>query len=280
MASFSLFSSHPINNTTAVHDPAEPAVVESRHVECSDCHDPHATREARLPGDTPANVRGVNIAGVEIETAVNTYEICLRCHGDSPGQPSARTPRQHDQANIRLKIEPGGPSFHPIAGIGRNSDVPSLIEPLTEQSMIGCTSCHNSSSAVTAGGSGPEGPHGSVFEPILVRNYVVTDNTPESASNYALCYMCHSRDSILSDQSFPEHDKHIRGEDTPCNACHDPHGISGTQGNSTNNSHLMNFDTSIVSPNNNGILRFVDQGDRAGSCDLLCHGEDHDNFEY
>jgi hypothetical protein len=146
--------------------------------------------------------------------------------------------------------------------------------------MMTCTDCHNSDQARSAGGAGPEGPHGSSFAPILVRNYATIDNTPESASNYALCYGCHSQDSILNDDSFREHDKHIRGEDTPCNACHDPHGISATQGNSTNNSHLINFDTSIVFPNQNGLLRFVDNGQFAGSCDLLCHGEDHDNFDY
>ena len=106
------------------------------------------------------------------------------------------------------------------------------------------------------------------------------DNTQESPSNYALCYNCHDRDSILNDESFPEHDKHIRGEDTPCNVCHDPHGISATQGNSVNNSHLINFDGSVVSPNGQGLLRFEDRGERAGSCDLSCHGEDHDDFSY
>lgn len=280
MADINKFSSHRVGDTMLVHDPVEPAIVDVRHVECADCHDPHATRAGRGAGDTPANVRGVNIAGAEISSAINTYEICLRCHGDSPNQPPARTPRQLDQSNMRLKIQPGNPSFHPIAGIGRNPNVPSLINPLTEQSIIGCTDCHNSNSAGSVGSSGPEGPHGSTFEPILARNYVTVDNTAESASNYALCYSCHSRDSILGDNSFKEHDKHVRGADTPCNACHDPHGVSSTQGNSTNNSNLINFDTSIVSPNGNGQLQFVDEGNQAGSCDLLCHGEDHDNFNY
>ncbi len=212
--------------------------------------------------------------------AIGTYEICLRCHGDSPNQPPARTPRQLDQSNIRLKIQQNNPSFHPVAGPGRNTNVPSLISPLTEQSVIGCTSCHNSNQAASAGGNGPEGPHGSAFAPLLVRNYVTLDNTPESAGNYALCYDCHSRNNILNDQSFGYHDKHIRDEDTPCNACHDPHGISSTQGIATNNSNLINFDTSIVFPNNNGLRRFVDAGQNSGSCDLLCHGEDHDNFDY
>lgn len=278
-AEFARLSIHPVADTIGVHDPAEAAVVGDRHVECVDCHNPHATDAARTGGDVPAEVRGVNLAGSEIAVATQTYEICLRCHGDSPNQPAARTPRQLEQSNMRLKIQPGNPSFHPIAGPGQNDNVPSLISPLTEQSEIGCIDCHNSSQAVSAGGSGPEGPHGSSIAPLLVANYVTAANTPESAANYALCYGCHSRDSIRADESFKEHSKHLE-EDSSCNACHDPHGISSTQGNSTNNSHLINFDTSVVTPNRDGNLRFIDQGDQRGTCDLMCHGEDHRDFDY
>ena len=273
-------SSHRVQDTTLVHDPTEPAVVDDRHVECADCHNAHATQSTRVAGDVPANVRGVNLAGVEVSPAIATFQICLRCHGDSPNQPPARTPRQHAQVNVRLEIQPNNPSFHPVAGPGPNPNVPSLISPLTEQSIIGCTDCHNSDAAASAGGSGPDGPHGSSFDPILIRNYVPIDNTQESPANYALCYGCHSRNSILGDESFREHDKHVRGEDTPCNACHDPHGVSATQGNPTNNSNLINFDTSIVSPRGNGDLRFVDQGDFSGTCYLDCHGFDHNNESY
>jgi predicted CXXCH cytochrome family protein len=280
MQSFDNVSAHGIEDTTLAHDPTEPAVVNIRHVECVDCHDPHAAKANPMTGDAPSNVRGVNLAGAEVAQATRTYEICLRCHGDSPNQPPARTPRQFDQSNIRLKIQLNSPSYHPIASVGRNPDVPSLITPLTEQSIISCVDCHNSSSAVSVGGDGPEGPHGSAYQPILSRSYVTMDNTLESASNYSLCYSCHSRDSILSNESFPTHELHVNDENTPCNACHDPHGISATQGNTTNNSHLINFDTSIVSLNGNGLRRFVDKGDRAGSCDLLCHSEDHNGFEY
>jgi len=279
-AEFGKLSAHGIGDTEGVHDPAESAVVQTRHVECVDCHDPHATQSTRVAGDTPANVRGINLAGAEVSAASRTYEICLRCHGDSPNQPPPRTPRQLEQSNIRLKIQTANPSFHPIAGPGANGNVPSLISPLTESSVIGCTDCHNSSAATSAGGVGPEGPHGSEFEPILVRNYTTIDNTQESATAYALCYGCHSRSSILNDQSFGEHNKHINGENTPCNACHAPHGISGTQGNSTNNSNLVNFDTSIVSPNSNNELQFVDQGNQTGYCDLRCHGQNHNNENY
>ena len=109
---------------------------------------------------------------------------------------------------------------------------------------------------------------------------MTADSTQSTPSNYALCYNCHSEQSILNDDSFREHDKHIRGERTPCNACHDPHGVSATQGNTTNNTHLINFDTSIVFPRSNGDLRFVDQGDRRGTCYLVCHNEDHNDLNY
>ena len=274
MSVFNQFSSHPIRSTARLHDPVEDAVVNSRHVECVDCHDAHAA------GGSFDAVRGVSLAGGEVDRATQPYEVCLRCHGDSPNQPASNTPRQLSQSNIRLKIQPNNPSFHPVAGPGRNTTVPSLISPLSQLSIIECIDCHNSSSAASAGGDGPEGPHGSAFSPLLVRNYSTLDNTVESAANYALCYGCHSRDSILADESFAGHDKHIRQENAPCSVCHDAHGISSTQGNDTNNSHLINFDISVVMPNASGLLRFVDQGETSGSCDLACHGSDHNGYAY
>jgi hypothetical protein len=156
--------------------------------------------------------------------------------------------------------------------------VPSLIAPWTEQSIMDCIDCHNSSAA--ASGGGPEGPHGSSIEPILARRYVTTDGTPESAANYALCYSCHSRDSILNDESFKGHSRHVREENTPCSVCHDPHGVSATQGNGSNNGYLINFDTTVVTPNAQGLLRYVNQGRYRGSCDLACHGKDHQSEGY
>jgi predicted CXXCH cytochrome family protein len=287
MASFKQFSSHPVSETARAHDAGESAVISNRHVECSDCHDPHAspTGGARPAGPGAAGrrpkpkVRGVDLNNAEMRPATRGYQVCLRCHGDSPGKGKPRVRRQLDQNNIRLEIQPGNPSFHPIAGPGRNQDVPSLISPLTTQSIMDCVDCHNSS-AVGGLDSEPSGPHGSSIEPILALNYETTDNTPESPSAYALCYSCHSRNSILNDESFQGHDLHIREQRTPCSVCHDAHGVSATQGNSTNNSHLINFDTTIVQPNSQGILRYNDQGRYRGSCDLLCHGRDHQTEGY
>lgn len=281
MADFAKTSIHPITNTTLIHDPVEAGVINQRHVECQDCHNPHAARQSPDPVlGVLANVRGITISGGEIASITHSYEVCFRCHADNTNLPAPRTPRQHQQVNTREEFQLSNPSYHPVAGAGRNPDVPSLISPLTTSSVIECTDCHNSNSAASVGGNGPEGPHGSVFEPILARNYQTLDNTSESASNYALCYSCHSRSSILNDQSFGEHNKHINGERTPCNVCHDPHGVSAAQGTLTNNTHLINFDTSVVTPNNNGQLRFIDNGRYRGACDLRCHGKDHNNLSY
>ena len=153
--------------------------------------------------------------------------------------------------------------------------MPSLIAPLTEASVIYCTDCHASD-----GSESPAGPHGSAYQAQLKYRYLTADYTVESASAYELCYSCHSRNSILGDESFDDHDKHIRDLETPCNACHDPHGISHTQGNSTNNAHLINFDLGIVSPSLNGSLRYESLGQFSGRCFLNCHGRNHMGMHY
>ena len=63
-------------------------------------------------------------------------------------------------------------------------------------------------------------------------------------------------------------------ERASCSICHDPHGISSTQGNLTNNKFLINFDTRFVTPSN-GILRIDDLGGRSVRCYMVCHGENH-----
>lgn len=56
---------------------------------------------------------------------------------------------------------------------------------------------------------------------------------------------------------------------------HDAHGISSAQGAAVNHTRLLNFDTSIVTPNRNGVLEHVDLGFRTGSCALTCHKHNH-----
>lgn len=275
-AEFSKVSRHPLLDTTGVHDPAEASVVQARHVECVDCHNPHGTKSgAGTPPGPLTGIRGVTLAGAGINPITSEYQVCFRCHGDSPGKPTPPTPRQIAQANVRLEFDTVNPSFHPVAGPGKNPNVPSLIAPLTVSSTLRCSDCHNNNSGSNAGGVGPNGPHGSAYPRLLERQYLTLDNTSESSSAYALCYKCHSRTSILGDQSFSKHKLHIVEKKTPCNICHDPHGISVTQGNSINNSKLINFDISVVTPDSSGRFRYESQGTFKGACYLKCHNQDH-----
>lgn len=159
----------------------------------------------------------------------------------------------------------------------------SLIPPLRVGSVITCTDCHNSDNARSSGGSGPNGPHGSIYEPLLVRNLSTEDFTAESAEAYALCYGCHSRDSILANESFPIHRRHIVDVRAPCSACHDAHGIYRGQGSSANHGSLINFDLSVVMPADTPAgrrIEYVDTGRMSGNCTLTCHGLTHIGFPY
>jgi predicted CXXCH cytochrome family protein len=270
---------HNVYGYNLNHDAAETALAMNMHVECEDCHNPHAVNSSTAvapaaPG-VLTGVRGVNQNGNTADPIQYAYELCYRCHADSPSKPASLTNRRIEQNNVRLEFDPANPSHHAVTAAGVNPNVPSLIAPLTESSIIYCTDCHSSN-----GSGAPKGPHGSIFPGQLKYRYLTTDNTTESPSAYELCYHCHSRASILNNESFDDHDKHIRDERTPCNACHDPHGISFTQGNSTNNAHLINFDESIVSAANNGAFRYESSGLFTGRCYVNCHGQNHMGWHY
>ncbi len=287
-------SSHPVHLYNDRHDPTEDPRLMPRHVECTDCHNPHAVAANVIDttgrpsngavGPTMQFVSGVNRAGVPVEVSHFEYEVCFKCHADGPTRSRRQAiPRQVFSTNTRLEFQPGNPSFHPVIGPRNNNDVVSLLPPWRVGSVMRCTDCHNSDQASNLPGAGPDGPHGSIYEPILIANYSTRDFTTESAQAYALCYRCHDRQSILGDRSFPLHSLHVVRGRTPCSACHDAHGISRTQGNSTNHSNLINFDRSIVQPASGGLtgrIEFVDLGQNRGSCTLTCHGVVHVRFEY
>lgn len=285
---FNKFSIHPITNNSGVHDPAENNLVNNRHVECVDCHNPHAAGGSSSVASPLTGVHGISISGSNITSINSEYQLCIRCHGNSNNKPGAPTQRQHNQTNVRLEFNTSNPSYHPVAGRGRNPNVPSLISPLTTSSVIKCTDCHNNSSGPGAGGNGPNGPHGSSNQHLLERRYVTTDPNSFSGGDYALCFKCHSQTSITSNQSGFPHSIHTGAAsgmmggrvNAPCNTCHDPHGVSSTQGNSTNNSKLINFNTSVVRPNSSGLLYYQSTGTFSGQCYLSCHNQNHNPCSY
>ncbi|NWF75159.1 MAG: cytochrome C [Nitrospirae bacterium] len=249
---------HPIEKT-GIHryDEIIPEVdgAMPRHSDCVDCHHHHyVKKENKMSG-----IRGINKDGVKVRIT-SEYELCFKCHSYSANLPSNQT----NKAEI---LNPSNPSFHPIIAPGTNTDVPSLIPPLSTSSLIKCTDCHNNDEP-----SGPKGPHGSIYKYILSKNYTTIDSS-EGPFQYELCYSCHRRSSILSNESFQLHNLHISNVGTSCRTCHNPHG-------SIQYTHLIDFNRATVMPSKSMQLEYRDLGIRAGQCFLNCHGHEHDPAVY
>ena len=268
-ADFNKLSAHPIlvdeQSHRAQEDPINPP---TRHVTCADCHNPHASSsaigsQARVSGALTATV-GVSLGGSVVRSITRESELCYRCHGDSERRGPARVPRQQVETNTRREFMPGNTSFHPVEGVGKNLNAPSLILPLTASSQMTCSDCHNNDQVPANGGTGTKGPHGSAFVPLLERRLLLTDGTPYNPANFALCYKCHSSSVVDSElaTSWSGHRKHIEDYRAACTTCHDSHAATQP--------HLINFNTTYVQPLN-GTLRYDSAGLNHGVCTLTCH---------
>ena len=263
------FSAHPISLDSTAHNPREDLInPPTRHATCADCHNPHAVSSVpagkkQISGALAA-VSGISAGGGQLNAVAHEYELCFRCHGDSVARGPARVPRQFAQTNTRLEFSPGNVSFHPVESVGKNPSAPSLILPLTSSSQIGCVDCHNSDQSPAAGGSGANGPHGSVYSPLLERQLRLTDGTPYNPADFALCYKCHSPSVVDSDlaSSWQYHRTHIENYRAACTTCHDSHAATQP--------HLINFNTAYVLPNN-GVIKYISTGPNQGTCTLTCH---------
>lgn len=283
-------------------------------VTCTDCHNPHigAGTEATAP-EIPGALRGiggVDRNGIDVATARFEYEVCLKCHGDNSLDVDF-VPRVLRDNDKRRSFDPSNASYHPVMAMGKAPNVPSIpssLEPdMSAFSLMYCSTCHADDDGVT------KGPHGSTWAPILKERYEVADNTTESYENYALCYRCHDRNSILADQSFRPgsmasagaagagggigrmggarttpsgggHSGHLAAG-APCAACHEPHGVSewgqADAASTGSHTHLINFSTAIVSPKPGATAPvFFDKGMFTGSCDLVCHNVLHEGATY
>jgi len=265
------FSHHPVEAAVGVHDPTENPLAAQFHVECADCHNPHQLNDqeavAPLVNGRLKGVKGVTINGEATGgNAQYEYEVCFRCHADNSFVDTNIIPRQIEEGNKRLCFDPVNPSYHPVAALGKGSDVPSLRPEYTTASMIYCTDCHNSDDSTKAGGTGANGPHGSDYEPLLIARYETHYPQTYSQDSYALCFRCHDPTVIMNRVAsrFPLHIIHIQGNNIPCAVCHDPHGVPLVDGGNTiANAHLINFDSTVVTAGTYDSM--------ARSCTVSCH---------
>ena len=277
--------------TNGAHTLPEPAAGTARHAECPDCHNSHASYAA--PATAPkgsgkiAGVWGIDTNGSLRQPSgtppsVNEYEICYKCHATSANKPQPTDPllpkRLAPQFDMRLMFDPANPSSHPVEAPRSTLSGFSIMPGWTVNSVTYCTDCHDNDTGPNAAspGAGPKGPHGSNIKHLLVNTY----NSETDTRTATLCYKCHDSTKISQSGSWRNnlHQDHHGGYS--CSTCHDPHGISSTQGNSVNNAHLINFDTRFVKPSSGGILRYDSQGANRGRCYLTCHGQNHNPESY
>lgn len=315
------FFRHPVEQVSGKsHNPSllETPMTMAFHVECEDCHNPHASRsDVPLLSFNPGNpldpqhatppfvngsllgVSGIDINGVFKPEAVYEYEVCFKCHG-VPGKSACdnrrcstattyNMARLDETYNLRYKFDPGNPSlisYHPVESNNpdNNDEVPSLRKDIPLErytSLIYCSDCHNSSDSPAAGGVAAGGTHGSRFEGILALRYELDPQSSFNTVSGGLCFKCHDDGNLFSDISFP-HRLHVVDNNTSCINCHDPHGSAVYP-------HLINFLTSSDSSGTPLTITgagmysqptWIDNGQYSGTCYLNCHGTLHDGTDY
>ncbi len=303
----------PVNNT--------------RHAECADCHNSHAAAAqvgTALPPSSQAAIlgaRGYDSAGVQ-NPATKEYQLCFQCHADSTNKPAtstygrtairypsplpAMTPpvvqpsRPSDQYNLRLKFT--GTIGHNVMGnsVVTTSNASLRLtgmltvggavntnRPLSTTSMIYCSDCHNNDQAWSSGGTGPNGPHGSIF-PHLLQFTLFQDTVGGGGgggggtAGAALCNKCHNLTTVQAEAPHNRSEHWSAG----CTTCHDPHGVIG--GNSTANHAMINFDTGVAGPIHvtapavayNGFAFTGTVAAPRGTCYLYCHNQNHNGYTY
>lgn len=306
---------HPFaDNANNAHTVVEPVILDrNRHTTCADCHAAHAAQPTTLFAATPnlrpsqTGVAGVSADGTTLNAATYQYENCLRCHGTSAQKQSlpiygympARALFAGDTLDVSLQFAHGAPSSHPVMRDATNLARLSLLKYMwtigfqlpgrAMSSRILCTDCHNSDKNREFGGTGPNGAHGSRYDHILERQYIISKVGPGAlpgstiininqtpvldpvpTAPYALCAKCHDLKYINSGASWPEHTRHIQ-DGFSCSVCHSAHGVAAGTSGVNGGLALVSFDMNVVGTNNNQPISYKG----GSSCTLTCHGHPH-----
>jgi predicted CXXCH cytochrome family protein len=300
---------HPLPSGVNMHDAAEPAVLlNNRHATCVDCHAAHGSNQVPTFGPPPtirasqSQTTGVSaLDGITaISPAANQYESCLRCHGAGPGKQTLiqfgyaplREVAMPDALDVIPEFSPTATSSHPVfhdrsSALPQPSLLPYMLT-LTGQASgrptgprIFCTDCHNSDDNREFGGTGANGPHGSVNLHILERPYqysqatapggLVTNTFPNpdltNIGPYAMCAKCHDLTQVLANTSWAKHSTHVGQDGFSCSVCHTSHGM-GTLSPNVSGERMVNFDVNVVGANSTLPISY---NRSTGSCTLTCH---------
>ena len=179
-----LANRHKVSDYKGLHkdDETRATISAARHVECTDCHDPHlaksgthtvgsATLAGVLAGVSGVGVTtwGANWAGVTaynpssttvpLITATAEWQVCFKCH--SGANANVATWGGSGAAaftDLALEFNPNNASGHPVVSalpVANRLTAERLTGGWVPGSIMTCTDCHDSDSAAS------KGPHGS-----------------------------------------------------------------------------------------------------------------------
>lgn len=314
------FFTHDVMYTNNIHHLGQTGGADfgggNRHVECEDCHDPHYAGggSASAPNLPPqmAGVSGVNPLWIGAGSpssydwqadASGEYQVCFKCHSSFTNLPtyqpdgwngiafianglrkltSTLASQVLDSRDMAKEFNPAQASFHPVAAIGRNQNIPanSFVNGWSQSSMVYCTDCH-SNPAATAGDSGA---HGSPQLHLLngTSNYstVIRISSQPVPTSGEVCFQCHNYQTYVTGQdqstNFVHHAKHMNNDlGVTCYTCHDSHG--------SEQQHLINMDASMMTflnGRNSQTSWYYDPTTQRAGCFVSCHGETHNPKEY
>ena len=304
------------NGGLIYHHPVEDwEQTPGREVECQSCHNHHAATAANpLRGVTGVDIDGNPVGpGTANPRQVLEYEICLKCHGDTYNASMNRT------TNKRLDFATNNSAFHPVAGPGRNRSTAmqnQLLGGLTIDSIILCSDCHNSETTADVNGSAynspssPKGNHGSNIPWNLRAKYIEDPASAQSTfvpGDFKLCLLCHDVAAFNGQDgngmtnfnsggdNFHRYHLDDHSDSVTCANCHyNNHGsqdaahteylIDGTRylnppvGYKT---RMVSFSPDMTGAGGSQNPTFViNTSSRERSCDVTCHGMNHENEPY
>ncbi|MCL4514926.1 MAG: cytochrome c3 family protein [Firmicutes bacterium] len=210
---------HPVASTTGVHDAVESYKFgdpkkTARHVECADCHDPHAASNALpplasgAPGGGLENVNGVGVnytgapawgspAFVQKSQVTREFELCFKCHSsyNYGSTPPASPSLGQAQTDPAVEFNPANASYHNVGVPGattRASGKGTYLLGMNSSTILLCSSCHGSNTTVVANSAAPTAVHGSANAFILKAPFSTATGRSTSTDN-DLCFKCHDR---------------------------------------------------------------------------------------
>jgi hypothetical protein len=228
---FSKLSIHPVGSTSGKHKPTEATTLgwnqgTNRHVECMDCHNPHAAQSGLHT--TGSNIIGASLLGqwgvkptswLAAGTQHTSFTIvnltatsgdqlqaylCFKCHSfyayqnNPPNTPSGMPDGTAAvQTDVVTEFNPNNLAHHAVIQPGKHPTTnpnfaQTFVPPWSPTSTVSCSDCHSSDSS-----SDPKGPHGSN------NKWLLRSNETGVGTAVVFCYNCHRRDVYGDDGYSP-----------------------------------------------------------------------------